>query len=385
MRWFSVSAIGICFVGRLVRVASPVAALYPQAPGLLLSTEQLLLGVGLTSEGGGALAILVTGVAGFIGAHVAAALLARGEQVIGVDNLNPYYDPALKRARLRQLEAQAGFTFALLDIADEEGMKVLAQRHASEITEVVHLAAQAGVRWSLAHPFDYVRANLVGHMVILELCRHHLPKLRHLVYASSSSVYGANTKMPFAVEDRVDHPLSLYAATKRADELLSECYARLYGIPQTGLRLFTVYGPWGRPDMAMYIFTDAIVAGRPITLFNYGKMRRDFTYIDDIVAGVLAALDRPPTTQQPPHRLYNLGNNRPVELEYLVRTLEQAIGRRAETRYDRLQPGDVVETCADIEASRRDLGFEPRVSIEEGVQRFVAWHRTYHGWGKEGG
>jgi len=326
------------------------------------------------------LAILLTGAAGFIGAHVAAALLGRGERVIGVDNMNAYYDPELKRARLRQLGGRDGFTFELLDIADGEGMTALVKRHAGEITGVVHLAAQAGVRWSLSHPFDYVQANLVGHMVILELCRHHLPNLRHLVYASSSSVYGANTKMPFSVEDRVDHPVSLYAATKRADELLSEAYARLYGIPQTGLRFFTVYGPWGRPDMAMYIFTDAIVAGRPITLFNYGKMRRDFTYIDDIVQGVLAALDRPPAGEGPPHRIYNLGNNRPVELGHLVRTLEQAIGRKAEVRLAEMQPGDVVETCADIEASRRDLGFEPKTPIEEGVRRFVEWHRAYHGW-----
>lgn len=327
------------------------------------------------------MAVLLTGVAGFIGAHVAAALLERGERVIGIDNLNAYYDPELKRARLRQLEGKAGFVFELCDIADEAGMTELARRYAGEITAVVHLAAQAGVRWSLSHPFDYVKANLVGHMVILELCRHHLPQLRHLVYASSSSVYGANSKLPFSVEDRVDQPVSLYAATKRADELLSECYARLYAIPQTGLRFFTVYGPWGRPDMAMYIFTDAIVSGRPITLFNFGKMRRDFTYIDDVVAGVLAALDRPPSGETPPHRIYNLGNNRPVELEHLVRTLEEAIGRPAIVRYDQLQPGDVVETYADIEASRRDLGFEPRTSIEEGVRRFVAWHRAYHGWG----
>lgn len=330
------------------------------------------------------MAILLTGVAGFIGAHVAAALLRRGERVIGVDNLNAYYDPALKRARLRQLEGREGFVFELLDIADEAGMNALAKRHAGEITAVVHLAAQAGVRWSLTHPFDYVRANLVGHMVILELCRHHLPQLRHLVYASSSSVYGANTRMPFSVEDRVDHPVSLYAATKRADELLSEAYARLYGIPQTGLRFFTVYGPWGRPDMALYIFTDAIVAGRPVTLFNHGKMRRDFTYVDDIVDGVLAAVDRVPRAGpgMPPHRIYNLGNHRPVELEHLVRVLEEAIGRKAEVRLEPLQPGDVVETFADIEASRRDLGFEPKTPIEEGVRRFVEWHRSYHGWGE---
>lgn len=332
------------------------------------------------------MAILVTGAAGFIGAHVAAALLERGERVIGVDNLNPYYDPELKRARLHQLEGRPGFSFELLDVADEAGMTALAQRYGAEISAVVHLAAQAGVRWSLQHPFDYVRANLVGHMVILELCRHHLPNLRQLVYASSSSVYGANRKLPFSVEDRVDHPVSLYAATKRADELLSEAYARLYGLPQTGLRFFTVYGPWGRPDMAMYIFTDAIVAGRPITLYNYGKMRRDFTYIDDVVAGVLAALGRVPQAgpDRPPHRIYNLGNNRPVELEELVRLLEQAIGRRAEVRLEPLQPGDVVETFADIEASRRDLGFAPVTPIEEGVRRFVAWHRAYHGWGEAG-
>ncbi|GBD43378.1 UDP-N-acetylglucosamine 4-epimerase [bacterium HR40] len=325
--------------------------------------------------------VLLTGVAGFIGAHVAEALLARGERVIGVDNLNPYYDPALKQARLARLAGRPGFSFELLDIADHEAMAALAARYADQIDRVVHLAAQAGVRWSLTHPFDYVRSNLVGHMVVLETCRHHLPGLVHLVYASSSSVYGANAKVPFSVEDRVDQPVSLYAATKRADELLSECYARLYGIPQTGLRFFTVYGPWGRPDMALYIFADAIVAGRPLTLYNYGRMRRDFTYIDDIVQGVLAALDRPPPREGGvPHRLYNLGNNRPVELVELVRLLERAIGRPAEVRLAELQPGDVVETFADIEASRRDLGFVPQTPIEEGVRRFVEWHRSYHGW-----
>jgi UDP-glucuronate 4-epimerase len=327
------------------------------------------------------LAVLLTGVAGFIGAHVAAALLERGERVIGIDNLNAYYDPELKRARLRQLEGKAGFGFELCDIADEASMTELAKRHAGEITAVVHLAAQAGVRWSLSHPFDYVKANLVGHMVILELCRHHLPQLRHLVYASSSSVYGANSKLPFSVEDRVDQPVSLYAATKRADELLSECYARLYAIPQTGLRFFTVYGPWGRPDMAMYIFTDAIVSGRPITLFNEGRMRRDFTWIDDVVAGVLAALDRPPAAEpgRPPHRIYNLGNHEPVELRRFVAVLERAIGKKAEIRLAPMQPGDVVETFADIDATTRDLGWRPTTPIEEGLPRFVAWHRAYHG------
>ena len=240
------------------------------------------------------MAIIVTGSAGFIGYHVSLALLARGERVIGVDDLNAYYDPALKRARLARLEADAGFSFAGLDVADLAALRALARRHRSEVTGVIHLAAQAGVRHSLTAPFDYVHSNLVGHMAILEVCRHDLPKLEHLVYASSSSVYGGNTKIPFAIEDRVDRPISLYAATKRANELMSHCYAHLYAIPQTGLRFFTVYGPWGRPDMAAYLFCDAIVQGRPITLNNHGEMERDFTYIDDITAGVLAALDRPP-------------------------------------------------------------------------------------------
>ena len=325
--------------------------------------------------------VLVTGAAGFIGYHVSRALLARGEAVIGVDNLTPYYDPALKRARLARLEADPDFRFAELDIADREAMTALAREHGGSIAGVVHLAAQAGVRHSLTKPFDYVRSNLDGHMVVLEVCRHELPALRHLVYASSSSVYGVNTKVPFSVEDRVDDPVSLYAATKRADELMSHCYSHLYGLPATGLRFFTVYGPWGRPDMAAYLFADAITQGRPITLFNHGRMRRDFTYIDDITAGVLAALDRPPPRADgdgPPHRVYNLGNNRPVELRDFVAALEAALGQRAEIELAPMQPGDLPATLADIEASRRDLGYQPTTSIEEGLARFVEWYRSYH-------
>jgi UDP-glucuronate 4-epimerase len=326
------------------------------------------------------MAILVTGAAGFVGLHVSKALVARGERVVGVDNLNTYYDPALKQARLSMLERLEGFTFVRADIADVDAMTRLAGQHGADITGVVHLAAQAGVRYSLLKPYEYVRSNLEGHMVILETCRHHLPALRHLVYASSSSVYGGNTKVPFAVADRVDTPVSLYAATKRADEILSHAYTHLYGFPQTGLRFFTVYGAWGRPDMAYYSFTDAIAAGRPITLFNHGRMRRDFTYIDDIVDGVLAALDRPPRDPEGRalHKIYNLGNNQPVELERFVTVLEEAMGTKAERRYAEMQPGDVVETFADIEATVRDLDWRPRTPIEEGLKRFVAWHRDYH-------
>lgn len=325
------------------------------------------------------MAILVTGSAGFIGSHVSHALLARGERVVGVDNLNSYYDPALKRARLERLQATPGFSFERADIADLEAMVQVARRH-PELSGVIHLAAQAGVRHSLTAPFDYVQANLQGHMVMLEVCRHELPKLRHLVYASSSSVYGGNTKIPFSVEDPVDRPVSLYAATKRADELMSHCYSHLYRMPQTGLRFFTVYGPWGRPDMAAYLFADAIIHGRPITLNNHGEMERDFTYIDDIVAGVLAALDRPPAGDtDAPHAVYNLGNHRPVALRRFVQILEDALGVEAKIELAPLPPGDVVRTYADIEASTRDLGFEPRVPIEEGLPRFVAWYREYHG------
>jgi UDP-glucuronate 4-epimerase len=330
--------------------------------------------------GSGTMTVLVTGAAGFIGYHVSLALLGRGQAVLGIDNLNSYYDPALKRARLERLRAHAGFVFEQADIADVDAITQLARRDRDEIAAVVHLAAQAGVRHSLTAPFDYARSNLQGHMVILEVCRHELPELRHLVYASSSSVYGGNTKVPFAVEDRVDQPVSLYAATKRADELLSHCYGHLYGIPATGLRFFTVYGPWGRPDMAAFLFADAIIAGRPIMLYNRGEMERDFTYIDDVVAGVLAALDRPPAADGgAPHRLYNLGNHRPVALRHFVAVLERALGMRAKIELAPLPPGDVIRTYADIEVSRRDLGFEPRTPIEEGLPRFVAWYRNYHG------
>jgi UDP-glucuronate 4-epimerase len=323
--------------------------------------------------------VLLTGAAGFIGYHVALALLARGRQVLGVDNLNPYYDPALKQARLERLQARPGFSFERLDVADRAGMEALGRRRGREIEGVVHLAAQAGVRHSLSAPFDYVQSNLVGHMVVLELCRHAMPNLRHLVYASSSSVYGGNRKTPFSVEDRVDRPISLYAATKRADELMSHAYAHLFALPQTGLRFFTVYGPWGRPDMAAFLFADAITAGRPITLFNHGRMERDFTYVDDIVGGVLAALDRPPPAGlgEAPHRVYNLGNNRPVALLDFVALIERALGVEAVKELAPMQPGDVAATSADIEASRRDLGYAPTVPIEEGIARFIAWYREW--------
>ena len=323
--------------------------------------------------------VLVTGVAGFIGSHVAHALLDRDRRVVGVDNLNDYYDPALKQARLARLEARQGFDFQRLDLANREALPALCAA-TPDIEQVAHMAAQAGVRYSLDHPFAYVDSNVTGQLVVMEACRR-LPGLRHLVYASSSSVYGANTKLPFSVEDRVDHPVSLYAATKRAAELMAETYARLYDLPMTGLRFFTVYGPWGRPDMAYYLFTRSIFEGRPIRVFNKGEMRRDFTYIDDIVAGVLAALDRPPksTDEAPPHRLYNLGNNRSEDLMRFITVLEQACGREAHKEYAAMQPGDVKETYADIAPARRDLGFDPRTPIDEGLPRFVAWFREYHG------
>ena len=322
--------------------------------------------------------ILVTGAAGFIGYHVSKALLDRGEQVIGIDSLNDYYDPVLKRARLAQLKGRNGFSFHRIDVADGEAMLALVGAERA-IDRVVHMAAQAGVRYSLENPHAYVESNVMGQLVLLEACRQ-LPKLEHLVYASSSSVYGANEKLPFSVEDRVDAPVSLYAATKRAAELITESYAQLYRLPATGLRFFTVYGPWGRPDMSAYIFTKAIFEGRPIQVFNKGEMRRDFTYIDDIVAGVLAAVDRPPGTgETPPHRLYNLGNHRSEDLMHFIAVLEEACGREAEKVFTDMQPGDVKETFADIESARRELGFEPRTTIDEGLPRFVAWFREYHG------
>ncbi len=323
--------------------------------------------------------ILVTGAAGFIGYHVSKALLDRGERVVGVDSLNDYYDPALKRARLAQLEGRNGFNFHRIDVADREAMLALVGAERA-IDRVVHLAAQAGVRYSLENPHAYVESNVMGQLVLLEACRQ-LPKLEHLVYASSSSVYGANEKLPFSIEDRVDAPVSLYAATKRAAELITESYAHLYRLPATGLRFFTVYGPWGRPDMSAYIFTKAIFEGRPIQVFNKGEMRRDFTYIDDIVVGVLAAVDRPPLDagKGPPHRLYNLGNNRSEDLMHFIAVLEEACGREAEKVFTDMQPGDVKETFADIDSARRELGFEPHTTIDEGLPRFVAWFREYHG------
>ena len=325
------------------------------------------------------MAVIVTGAAGFIGSHVSHALLDRGEQVIGMDNVNAYYDPSLKQARLDRLEARDGFVLQRLEVSDREAVLALFERE-SACDRVVHLAAQAGVRHSLTNPYSYIDANVMGQVVMMEGCRR-LPNLTHMVYASSSSVYGGNTKLPFSVEDRVDRPVSLYAASKRSAELSAACYAHLYGLPMTGLRFFTVYGPWGRPDMAAYIFTKAIFEGSPIEVFNKGQMRRDFTYIDDIVQGVLGALDRPPDEAGPggPHAIYNLGNHKSEDLMRFIDIIEKACGREAVKQMTEMQPGDVKETYADIEASRRDLGFEPRVSIDEGLPRFVAWYRDYHG------
>jgi UDP-glucuronate 4-epimerase len=323
------------------------------------------------------LTILVTGVAGFIGFHTAQALLRGREHVIGIDNLNDYYDIRLKLRRLEQLQGSDAFTFHQVDVADRDAIaRILAQ--ADHLTGIVHLAAQAGVRYSLENPYAYVDANVMGQVVMLEAARH-TEGLRHLVYASSSSVYGANSKLPFSVDDAVDRPISIYAATKRAGELLAFTYSHLYGLPTTGLRFFTVYGPWGRPDMAAYLFADAIVQGRPIQLFNHGRMRRDFTYIDDIVAGIIAALNRPPAADQdnPPCRIYNLGNSRTEELGRFIAILETVLGRNAVKEMLPMPPGDVKATSADIEASRRDLGFEPHVTIEDGLQRFATWYREY--------
>lgn len=329
------------------------------------------------------MAVLVTGAAGFIGFHVATALLRRGETVIGIDNLNDYYSVQLKRDRLRQLEVMDGFTFKKIDLADADALSAAVA--SDSIDRIVHLAAQAGVRYSLSHPHAYLSANITGHLNILELARH-LPQCTHLVYASSSSVYGGNTKLPFAETDRVDTPVSLYAATKKADELISQCYSHLYRIPQTGLRFFTVYGPWGRPDMAMWQFTDAIIKGEPIKVFNHGDMRRDFTFVDDIVAGVIACLDRPPVDDgrenlpgsTAPHRVYNIGNHRSEPLMRMIELLEQAIGKQAIKQMEPMQPGDVKETYADIDAIRRDTGYAPTTPIDIGVPAFVTWFKHYH-------
>ena len=323
------------------------------------------------------MAVLLTGAAGFIGYHTAEALLHRGESVVGVDVVNDYYDVTLKEARLARLVGQAGFSFHRIDIADKDAMATLVANN-PDIDAIIHLAAQAGVRYSLENPFAYVQSNLVGQMVILEIARH-LDNLKHLIYASSSSVYGGNTKLPFALEDPVDAPISLYAATKRADELMGHCYSHLYRIPMTGLRFFTVYGRWGRPDMAAYIFTKAILEGRPINVFNKGEMRRDFTHVSDIVPGVLACLERPPSnTSAVPHKVYNLGNNAPENLMRFIEVIERSSNRKAKVNFQPMQPGDVKETYADIEASQRDFGFSPKTSIDQGIPDFVEWYRDFH-------
>ncbi len=323
------------------------------------------------------MSILVTGAAGFIGFHVAKALLERGDQVVGIDNLNDYYDVRLKQARLAELTAFPGFAFAKLDVADRDGVFALVDRH-EELTGIIHLAAQAGVRYSLENPFAYIDANVMGTLVMLEAARR-IKRLTAITYASSSSVYGANRKQPFSVDDPVDQPVSLYAATKRSCELIARSYSHLYGLPATGLRFFTVYGPWGRPDMAAFLFTTAILAGEPIKVFNEGRMARDFTYIDDIVAGTIAAHDRACAAGDGvPHRIYNLGNHRPEKLLDFIAVLERALGRTAKKELLPLQPGDVPESFADIESARRDLGFEPKTTIEEGIGRFVAWYKRYH-------
>ena len=331
--------------------------------------------------------VLVTGAAGFIGFHTARALLARGEEVVGLDNLNEYYDVNLKNARLGLLKEHPSFRFAKLDLVDREAMAGLFATERFE--RVVHLAAQAGVRYSLENPFAYVDSNVLGTLTLLEGCRRN--DVEHLVYASTSSVYGANTKMPFSVHQNVDHPLSLYAATKKSTELMAHTYASLYGLPVTGLRFFTVYGPFGRPDMALFLFTRNILEGKPIDVFNYGNHRRDFTYVDDIVEGVLAALDHvaapdpewssdepDPATSRVPYRLYNIGNQQPVELMRYIEVLEECLGRKAEKNLLPLQPGDVPDTWADVEALAADVGYRPATPVEEGVRRFVEWYVDFY-------
>jgi UDP-glucuronate 4-epimerase len=333
------------------------------------------------------MSILLTGAAGFIGFHTAKRLLERGDDVIGLDNVNDYYDVRLKEARLAQLLPYKRFRFVKMDLADRVGIATLFKDQ--PIDTVIHLAAQAGVRYSLVNPHAYTDSNIEGFMNILEGCRHK--RVAHLVYASSSSVYGGNTRMPFSVHDNVDHPVSLYAASKKANELMAHCYAHLYKIPCTGLRFFTVYGPWGRPDMALFIFTKAIVEGKPIEVFNYGKMRRDFTYIDDIVEGVIRVHDRPatpnpawssdapdPGTSSAPARVYNIGNHSPVELLRFIEVLEEAIGKKAQKNMLPLQPGDVPATYADVDDLMRDCGFKPDTPIEVGVKRFVEWYREFY-------
>lgn len=319
---------------------------------------------------------LVTGAAGFIGFHTCLRLLARGVSVVGLDVVNDYYDPALKESRLSILSERPGFTFHRVDIADREAMAGVAVHH-PDITRIIHLAAQAGVRYSLVNPYAYTRSNIEGHLVMLEFARR-LQLCEHFVYASSSSVYGANTKLPFSVDDRVDTPVSLYAATKKANELMAHSYAHLFGIPTTGLRFFTVYGPWGRPDMSAFLFVKAILSGQPIHVFNGGDMRRDFTFIDDIVSGVVAVADGAPKGEGAPYRLYNIGNHRSEPLMRFIGVIEQALGRKAEIILEPMQPGDVKETFADISAIERDFGFSPTTSIEVGIPKFVEWYRSYY-------
>lgn len=332
--------------------------------------------------------VLVTGSAGFIGYHTALSLLRRGDEVVGLDNLNDYYDVSLKEARLDGLNRESGFSFVKLDLQDRDAMRELFA--AGRFDRVVHLAAQAGVRYSIENPLAYVDSNVVGTANVLEGCRHN--DVEHLVYASTSSVYGANTAMPFSVHQNVDHPLSFYAATKKANELMAHTYSSLYGLPTTGLRFFTVYGPFGRPDMALFLFTKAILAGKPIDVFNYGNHRRDFTYVDDIVGGVVAALDRvappnvdwsgddpDPGTSTAPYRLYNIGNQRPVELMRYIELLEENLGRTAEKNLLPLQAGDVPDTWADVEDLVQDVGYRPETPVEVGVARFVDWYRSYYG------
>jgi len=330
---------------------------------------------------------LVTGAAGFIGFHLSQKLLDRGDQVIGLDIVNDYYDVSLKHARLDQLQARDGFSFHKLDLADRDGINALFAAQKPDV--VVNLAAQAGVRYSLTNPHAYVDSNLVGFVNILEACRHN--ETGHLVYASSSSVYGSNKKMPFSIHHSVDHPVSLYAASKKANELMAHTYSHLYGLPTTGLRFFTVYGPWGRPDMALFLFTKAILEGRPIDVFNYGKMQRDFTYVDDIVEGVIRVSDNTPQpnpewsgdeadpgSSAAPYKLYNIGNNQPVELMYMIETLEKCLGKTAEKNLMPIQPGDVPATYADVDDLVRDVGFSPATPIETGIANFVNWYREFY-------
>jgi UDP-glucuronate 4-epimerase len=332
--------------------------------------------------------ILVTGAAGFIGFHLCRRLLERGDEVVGLDNLNEYYDVHLKINRLRQIARERNFKPVRLDLADRDGIARLFSEEKCDM--VVNLAAQAGVRYSLINPYSYIDSNVSGFLNVLEGCRHH--GVKHLVFASSSSVYGANTKMPFSVHHNVDHPVSLYAATKKANELMAHAYSSLYGIPSTGLRFFTVYGPWGRPDMAYFLFTKAILEGKPIDVFNYGKMQRDFTYIDDIVDGVISVMNRVPepdpewsgdnpdsATSYAPYRLYNIGNNNPVELVYFIKVLEDCLGKKAEKNLLPMQAGDVLATCADIDDLVRDAGFRAVTPIETGIQDFVRWYKEYYG------